>query len=287
MTWEERSANVLKREFGHRAFSTDEAYRALRRHSRVRGGYAPGSIHHLLYSLCKRGELVRFGRGLYAFPPTSPLARMRPAESVSISGGLVVDLLPGILLDATRLLKARGVEFMATGPSTLVKYHHYVARRLIHLFYTIKGSGEPAAEALRGRDIPTLVDPNLREVEFALESLPGAELFVVREYSSLDGNVGGRALLERALVDSYFETTRRRIPFPEEEVARIFANVARNEPISVTRLTRFASRRGIASEIASVIVSLGFPVGEKALVSESSAKHVARFLSHLEKGVPR
>lgn len=285
MLWEERSAVLLKKEFGQRAFRTGEAYLALRRHSRVRGGYSLGSIHHLLYSLCKNGKLVRFGRGLYAFPSASRLAKMRLVEGVGVSDTLVVDLVPGALLDATRALREKGVDFMATGPSVLAKYHHYFARRLLHLIYVVKGSGELAVGALKGKRYVTLLNPQLRDIELALDSFPDADLFIVREFSDLDGNVDGKALLERALVDSYFETTRQRIPFSEEEVARIFASVARNEPISVTKLTRFASRRGIAAEIVAVAKVMGLPAGRGPHSSPASARHAARFISRLEEAV--
>jgi hypothetical protein len=110
-------------------------------------------------------------------------------------------------LDATRALREKGVDFMATGPSVLAKYHHYFARRLLHLIYVVKGSGELAVGALRGKRYVALLNPQVRDIELALDSFPDADLFIVREFSDLDGNVDGKALLERALVDSYFETT--------------------------------------------------------------------------------
>ena len=281
MTWEEKSAAVLRRKFGERAFSTADAYRALKERSRVKGGYSVGSIHHLLYFLCKNAVLIRLGRGLYTFPPTSHISRTLN-ESVKISDSVVVELIPGKLADATRILKTKGVEFMVTGPSALAKFHHYVARRLLHLIYVVKGSGEAVVESLKQEGLRALLNPNLRDVELALLNFPEADLFIIREFSRLDGNVNGRALIERALVDSYFESTRRRIPFPEEEVARIFANVLKNETISLTRLTRFASRRGIALEILVVFNALKIRTGKVVNISAYPAAHVASFLSHVK-----
>jgi hypothetical protein len=279
MTWEEKSANLLIKRFGRRAFSTEEAYAALRTHSRVKGGYSLGSIHHLLYALCKNKELLRLGRGLYAFP-SSPAIRL--AESVHISDKLVVDLIPGALAEAVTALKSKAIEFMATGPSVLAKYHHYVAMRLLHLIYVLNGTGEEAIETLRGKHFMALLNPSLREIELTLETRPEANIFIVREFSSLEGSVEGRALLERALVDSYFETTRRKIPFPEGEVVRIFANVFRNETISLSKLTMFARRRGIAPEIAAVFNALKHTVEKPKSLPPASAKHVTEFLSHLK-----
>jgi hypothetical protein len=284
MTWEDQSAAVLRRKFGERAFSTADAYRVLKERSRVKGGYSVGSIHHLLYFLCKNAVLIRLGRGLYVFPPTSHISRTLK-ESIKISDSVVVELIPGKLADATRILKTKGIEFMVTGPSALAKFHHYVARRLLHLIYVVKGSGEAVLESLKQEDLRALLNPNLRDAELALVNFPEADLFIIREFSRLDGNVNGRALIERALVDSYFESTRRRIPFPEEEVARIFVNVLKNEPISLTKLTRFASRRGIALEILAVFNALKIQTGKVGNISAYPAAHVASFLSHVKNEV--
>ena len=282
MMWEEKSTALLRRKFGDRAFSTAEAYRVLKKRSRVKGGYSRGSIHHLLYSLCKKLILIRFGRGLYAFPPISPHINRTLTEGVKISASVVVELIPGKLADATRILKAKGIEFMVTGPSALAKFHHYVARRLLHLIYVVKGSGEAATESLKQEGLRALLNPNLRDAELALANFPEADLFIIREFIELEGNVDGRALIERALVDSYFESTRRRIPFPEEEVGRIFANVLKIETISLTKLTRFASRRGIASEIFVVFNALKIRTGKVVKMSAYPAAHVASFLSHVK-----
>lgn len=279
MTWEEKSANLLIKRFGSRAFSTEEAYAALRTHSRVKGGYSPGSIHHLLYALCKNRKLLRLGRGSYAFPSS---AAIKLAESVHISDKLVVDLIPGALGEAVTALKSKAIEFMATGPSVLAKYHHYVATRLLHLIYVVDGTGEEAVETLRGKHFMALLNPSLREIELTLETRPEANIFIVREFSSLEGSVEGRALLERALVDSYFETTRRKTPYPEEEVARIFANVLRNETVSLSKLTMFARRRGIAPEIATIFNVLKRTIRKPESLSSASAKKVTEFLSYVK-----
>jgi hypothetical protein len=282
MTWQKRSASLLKDKFESRAFSTEDAYRTLKNHSRVRGGYSRGSIHHLLSALCRNNTLIRLGRGLYSFPSDRHPVEIRIADSIRVSDKVVVQLFPGKLMEATQMLRAKGIEFMITGPSALAKFHHYVARRLLHLVYVIKGSGELALEVLRHNGLRALLNPKCREIELALESFPEADLFIVREYSDLEGNIDGMALLERALVDSYFETTRRRIPYPEQEVARIFENALRTEPVSLTKLTRFASARGITSEIASVFDALRFPIGIRRPLNRRSAQYAARFLSHVK-----
>lgn len=277
--WEERSAALLKRRFKDKTFSTAEAYRVLRQHSRVKGGYSLGSIHHLLSALCNRALLIRLGRGLYAFPSTSPTS-LRLTDSIKISDRVVITLIPGKLADATRILQTAGIEFMITGPSALAKFHHYITRRLIHLIYAIKGSGEQTVGMLKGEALSALLNPRLHDIELSLDNLPESDIFVVREYANLDGNVQGRALIERALVDSYFESTRKRIPFPEEQVARIFVNAFRNEKISLTKLTQFASRRGIAPEMVVVFDALKFRTHDTPTLD--IPPHAAAFLSHIK-----
>ena len=124
------------------------------------------------------------------------------------------------------------------------------------MIYVIDGAGEFATDILRKDNIQTLLNPKRGEVETTLESLPERDIFIIREFANLEGNVNGRALIERAIVDVYFEVTRRRVPFSELEVGRIIANIFRTEKIDVSRLLTFASRRGIRCEFESVVSEL-------------------------------
>ncbi len=278
--WENKSAALLEKKFGDTSFTTKDAYRVLKDHSRVRGGYSLGSIYHLLSVLCKKGILIRLGRGFYKFPSESDASRIRVTDRINISDRVLVEIIPGKLAEATKVLRAKGIEFMVTGPSALAKFHHYVARRLLHLIYVVNGSGESSVEALREHGFNALLNPKYSEIELILSNSPDDDIFIVREFSSLDGNSDGRATIERALVDSYFETTRRRMPFPEDEVARIFAKVVRNEPISLSRLARFSSRRGIAPEIAAIFGAMGFPLRTHLRRFPLLSKRSKEFLSY-------
>ena len=125
--------------------------------------------------------------------------------------------------------------------------------KLAELIYVIKGSGEFAVFALREAGMRALLNPTKNELAMALENFNERDIFIIREFSELLGNINGLASLERALVDLYFETTRDKIPFPKEEVGRIFLNVLRKEPISYSRLIGFANRRGIGKEIRAIL----------------------------------
>lgn len=159
----------------------------------------------------------------------------------------------GSPMDAKELLHSKGIEFMITGEAVFYRYIHNLPKRLIELVYVVKGSGEYAVSTLREAGLRALLNPTRNEISVALESFSERDLFVIREFSKLTGNVNGFASLERALVDLYFETTRNRIPAPKEEVARIFLNVLEKEPISYSRLITFAARRGIGNEIREIL----------------------------------
>ena len=104
---------------------------------------------------------------------------------------------------------------------------------------------------------------------------------MIREFPELCGNINGIACYERALVDLYFESTRKRIPYPKEETARIFSMVLRSERINLTRLLMFASRRGIKEEIKAIVkfVEPKFPVRVKI-----KNKYVKEFIHSMKRG---
>ncbi|MHA1713021.1 MAG: DUF6577 family protein [Candidatus Ranarchaeia archaeon] len=147
---------------------------------------------------------------------------------------------------------------MITGPSTLTRFHHLFPRRLIHLICVIKGSDEFATKSLDEAKLRAILNPSRREIKMSLDLFKDRDIFVIREFSMLDGNVYGRACLERALVDTYFETTGRRIPYSELEVGRIIKNAFRNERVNITRLLSLAGRRGIKSELKAIVKEM-FP----------------------------
>jgi hypothetical protein len=122
--------------------------------------------------------------------------------------------------------------------------------------YVIKGGGENAMEALKEARLRCLLRPSRNEISLALNEFPERDLFVIRESSDIEGEVDGVAVLERALVDTYFEATRRRIPFPPEEFGRIATNIFATRKVSISHLLMLAGRRGIRSELRTIIEKL-------------------------------
>ncbi len=248
MKWTTDSLDCLKKTFRKAPFSAKQAIALLKEEM----GYSNNASYQVLHGLVKDGLLIKLGRGIYVIVEN----RVAQREAIGFSDRVTVTFTSGVLIRAEQLLKEKGVEFMITGPSALSGFHHLLPRRLIHLIYVIDGAGEFATDILRKDNIQTLLNPKRGEVETALESLPERDVFIIREFANLEGNVNGRALIERAIVDVYFEVTRRRIPFSELEVGRIIANIFRTEKIDISRLLTFASRRGIRREFESVVSEL-------------------------------
>jgi hypothetical protein len=248
MKWKNIALETLKTEFHDKIFRTNDATRVLKTQRR----YSKGTVYRVLHDFVKAGSIERLGRGTYRI-------RMREVavtDRMVLSDRLIVKLIPGSSEKAKELLRKRGIDFMITGPPLFYRYIHYLPKRLTELIYVVRGAGESTTSALREGGFRALLNPTSSDISLALENFPERDIFVVREFSKLLGNIDGTASLERGLVDLYFETTRRKIPFTEEEVGRVFLKVLRGEPISHSRLLMFANRRGIEEEMKAIIESI-------------------------------
>ena len=271
MKWEDIVLEALKDEFDGKVFRSKDAILLLRR----RNNYSKGTVYRALHDLVKAKTTERLGRGTYKVR----FREVAITDRLALSDKVIVTLIPGSSEEAKRVLRSKGIEFMITGPALFYRYIHNLPRRLVELIYVIRGAGELAVLSLREAGMRALLNPTRNAVTLALENFAERDIFVVREFSELLGNIDGTASLERALVDLYFETTRNRIPFPEEEAARIFLRVSRNEPISHSRLLMFANRRGIEKEID---VLLDFVQPMTSSRPKVMNKHVKDFLKTME-----
>lgn len=272
MGWKNTALEVLKSKFNSGIFGVKGAFKALNE----RKGYSRGTVYRVLHDLCKEGSIERLGRGIYRVGKVVELK-----ETVVISDRISAELIPGPLTKARDLLINSGIEFMITGGSLLYRSFHHLPKRLIHLIYVRKGAGEATVALLREAGLRTLLTPSRSEINMALENFPERDIFVVREFFELLGSVNGNASVERALVDLYFESTRGRIPFPEEEVGRILFKVLRTEPISLSHLFMLASRRGIKGEMEAVAKSVQPDLPIKAKSENKYVKNVLRSMEAL------
>jgi hypothetical protein len=271
MKWEDIILETFKDEFDNKVFRSKDAISLLR----SRNNYSKGTVYRALHDLVKAKIIERLGRGTYRVR----FREVTITDRLTLSDKVIVTLIPGSSEEAKKVLRSKGVEFMITGPALFYRFIHNLPRRLVELVYVIRGAGELAVLSLREAGMRALLNPTRNDIILALENFTERDVFVVREFSGLLGNIDGTASLERALVDLYFETTRNRIPFPEEEAARIFLRVTRNEPISHSRLLMFANRRGIGKEID---VLLGFVQPKTSSSPKVENKHVKDFLKTME-----
>ena len=248
MPWTNTVLKILKKEFGEEPFLVDEAAKVLHKNT----DYSKVAMRQAFHQLVKEGSLVRSSRGIYEVHHIRPLS----SGGADLSANVTVTFTSKVLIEAENILKSKGIDYMITGPSALTRFHHHLTRRLIHLIYVVKGAGENASIALEEKSLRAFLNPSRDQINVVLQALEEGDIFVIREYSGLEGNINGRASIERAIVDMYFEVTRYRIPFSEMEVGRIIANVFREEKVDISRLLRFASRRGIRSEFESIVKEL-------------------------------
>ena len=270
MKWEDTALEILRSEFNNRIFRVDDVFKLLNE----KKGYSRGTAYRILHDLSKKGLIERLGRGIYKI---LKIAKFK--ETVTVSASVSVDLIPGSLTKARDLLRNKGIEFMITGGSLLYRFFHHLPKRLIHLIYVKKGSGEVAVTLLREAEIRALLNPSRSEINIALENFPERDIFVIREFTELPGNIDGNASIERALVDLYFESTRRRIPFSEEEAGRILSKVLRTEPINFSHLLMLAARRGIREEMEAIAK---FVHPELPIKGKSENKYVKKVVKAME-----
>ena len=254
MNWEEKALLEIRNHFVHKSFTASDAARVLKDYSR-------GSIYRLLNDFARERKITKVGYAIYRAEPRG--------ENIEIKER---SLSPN-LETARKALSDAGINFMLTGYSVLGPFIHLLPRRTVNLVYVRLGAGENVADVLEKAGFAALLNPrNEREVNITLRLTKG-DLFVVREKRELLGNTrSGVASIERALVDLYFESTRRRIPFSEAEVGRILLDATKLGSLNVSRLTKLASRRGIAEEIRAILkAETEFPAGRGKTVLN---KHV-------------
>jgi hypothetical protein len=277
VTWTNTILNELCERFDCKVFHTRDVLDV----PELTTKYSKGTIHRVLHDLVKTGRIERLGRGTYRAKSNEAKSNNTAlSDRMTFSDRLAVKLVPGSPTYAKELLNSKGIEFMITGEAVFYRYIHNLPKRLLELVYVVKGSGEYAVFTLREAGLRALLDPTRSEIGMALESFTERDLFVIREFSELTGNFNGFASLERALVDLYFETTRDRIPFPKEEVARIFLSLLEKEPISYSRLLTFAARRGVGNEIREI---LNFVNPSVSPTEKPRSKRVLEFLDLLHK----
>ncbi|MBI4980679.1 hypothetical protein HZC30_03940 [Candidatus Woesearchaeota archaeon] len=222
----------------------------------------PGSskkeIIKILNKLIRQGRINRIGWGIYSLQTSSIRA--------------IVKLSPEIE-NMQRILLDKGINFLITGLDILLEYVNLIPKRISHLIYVAKGSGEYVTDLLEQKNKMCILNPNRTEVR-NLFSHYGEDIVIIREVgeTSIEYHKQGIASIEKAIVDLYFETTRKRIPFETSELANILQNVLRKTKIDYTMLLRAASRRNMQGEFIRILTELQINIPLKEIEEEDLPK---------------
>ena len=196
------------------------------------------SVWQILSRLTHEGKIHRVSRGKYTISTQLPTQRKPLIEKSSAK--------------LINLLQAEGIRFTLTGLDLLLDFVQHQPVAILHLIYAPKGSGDWVQSTLRGKEFLPLLEPRIRETENAMASTD-QEVVIIRERQSAVGSQDGLATKERAFVDLYFESTRRLIPFPVQEVAYIFENMRSTSTLNESLLRRYAHERKIDGEIEAIL----------------------------------
>jgi hypothetical protein len=94
--------------------------------------------------------------------------------------------------------------------------------------------------------------------EFAWSELDPVFLFKRGEtFASTRANGHRIASIDRIWVDMYFLRTRKGLAFPLTELGVVLRNLLSQGSISVSRMLRYSSRRGLRTEVQIILYELG------------------------------
>ena len=237
----------LQQTLGDAPFTSDEALTSL--------PISRSSLFKILHELVETGHLTRLGRGIYVVNRSPSRPRLPPLPSES---GRRIH----------QALYPEGIDFAITGLDILLAFTHQLLVRFPHLVYVERGSAEWAKETLKQAGFPALIEPTEREVRIGLELTEGAELVILRQTTDFYDVEDGWASLERALVDLYFESTRKGYTIPVDEVGRILLNALRSATVNYSRLLRWAMRRRVDAELRDVLAGFAAYLPIPAVILE-------------------
>ncbi len=180
------------------------------------------------------------------------------------------------------LLNENGIDFMITGLDILNEYVNLIPKRIPHLIYVVRGSGELASDLIQKKiNRICIINPTRKEVR-NLMSHYAEDLIIIREVgeSSIEYHKEGIATIEKAMVDLYFETTRKRIPLDIGELASILRNILPIIKIDYRRLLRAATRRNMQSEFVKLLnaMKINIPTGK---IKEHDSERVDKVIKLL------
>ncbi|MCX6742471.1 MAG: hypothetical protein NTX24_04865 [Candidatus Pacearchaeota archaeon] len=181
-----------------------------------------------------------------------------------------------------KTLNDNGISFLITGLDVLQEYVNLIPKRMLHLVYVADGSGDFVKNLIvKKTGKMCIINPSRKEIR-DMFSHYAEDIIIVREVgeSAIEYNNKGIAMIEKAIVDLYFETTRKRIPFEVSELTSILKNTLLRLKIDYRRLLRAASRRNLQSEFIRIFEALGLHIPYEKIKESANdqAEKVIRML---------
>jgi hypothetical protein len=224
-------------------------------------------INKSLQKLLKTNKVHKIGRNLYSYK----IFEKEPVINISPE----IDNL-------RRKLNDKGINFLITGAGILQEYVNLIPKRIINLIYVARGSGEDAKILIeKTTNKNCFLNPDKKTIRNIIAHFDG-ELYILREVgeSSLEYNVNGIATIEKALVDLYFEVTRKKITFSEAELAHIIEEILEKTKIDYTKLLRAASRRYIEYDFLQILNALNIRLPLQKSIEESKKSRVKKIIQY-------
>lgn len=225
-------------------------------------------IIKLLNKLIRRGKIFTVGRNLYTLQSTGKEPVIHLSEEME---------------KIRKILNDNGINYIITGLDILKEYVNLIPKRMIHLIYVVKGSGEVAKNIIEKKtNRMCILNPSRKEIRNIFAHY-GDDIVVLREVgeSSIEYHNQGIASLEKAIVDLYFETTRKRIPFSNPELINILKNIFVGTKIEYTKLLRAATRRNMKTEFVLILKQLDIQLPIENIKSDYDESKVEKILNLL------
>ncbi|WGM90374.1 MAG: hypothetical protein NUK63_04425 [Candidatus Bathyarchaeum tardum] len=190
-----------------------------------------------LSRMAKMGIIMNVGRGIYRKGQTPP----------------EIPILPSDVYDLTTQLKNR---FPMANPvywslSMFSDYSHYAIGKDAIFIETTKILSKSIRDAIPSNTYKVVLRPLVRDFQEYAEN--NRKTIFILERKELYGLIMAKGpiipTLERMWVDLFYFITRKKFSFSSYELGIIFGNLLKNGKINFNRLTRYASRRGLAKEI--------------------------------------
>ena len=137
----------------------------------------------------------------------------------------------------------------------LIHYSDHIPKRT-HLFVETAPENVPAiVDVLRRSGRRTVGRPTARDLAESLDM--GTEVLVLARKEGC-GAVPWKghlmvASLERALLGTYFLVTRKRLPYPKEEIICAIRRAVREKAVDIRTLRRCAARRNLSQELKRIL----------------------------------